>query len=264
MNTLMWKRRLSALYPISSYKPRKIILLYHSVGNTPWAMPGHQFSEQMQWLVDTCEVLSLNELIHSKAGEKIQVAITFDDGYACLHDFAASILESKKIPAFIYLNTGWISETSFNRYPSDAGLGHYSGEHFLTWEEVSILHKQGWEFGSHGVNHLDLTCCSTDHAYKELLFSKKDLEARLKKNVGHFAYTWGRHNANLRKTVQSVGYSHAVAAHHEPLSHKMNAFAIPRMNIANEYSFHDFKAIVSGKWDFLGLIHKFKRLSKNN
>ena len=37
-------------------------------------------------------------------------------------------------------------------------------------------------------------------------------------------------------------------------------FALPRMNIANEYSLDDFKQIVQGKWDYLGLIHKLKGL----
>ena len=44
------------------------------------------------------------------------------------------------------------------------------------------------------------------------------------------------------------------------MTNQTDLFAIPRINISNEYSLADFKNIIRGKWDFLGLFHWVKRL----
>ncbi len=262
MNSLKWKRRISQI-PLFFFQKnsfRKVILIYHAVGNGPWAISSNAFKKQIQWLAKNCDIVPLTKLVADNAKkEKTQVAITFDDGYACLYDIVLPILQAENAVATVYINTGWISENDQLRMASNPNLGHYPGEDFLTWNEVEILDRAGWEIGSHGVNHLDLTRQAVSIVQEELRNSKLQIENKLQKKCEHFAYTWGRHNAHLEDQVNQVGYVYAVAAHHAPVRFSDNILTLPRMNVAVEYSQEDFENIIKGRWDFLGQIHKLKK-----
>lgn len=260
MSTLLWKRRIGNLYPTPNPCGRKVILIYHALGHGPEALPLQKFQEQMEYLQAHCEIVPLDSLLNTtNIGEKIQVALTFDDGYASVYDFAAPFLQTAHLPATVYLNTGWISENTAQRKASDASLGHTAGEFFLTWPEAIDLANQGWEIGSHGVEHLDLTKQPAALIQTELLHSKQEIESRLDRLCLHFCYTWGRHHQALRKAVAETDYQFAVAAHHAPVKSREDPFALPRLHVANDYSLNDFKNIITGKWDFLGIIHRLKR-----
>ncbi|HLB41967.1 MAG TPA: polysaccharide deacetylase family protein [Gammaproteobacteria bacterium] len=253
------KRQLGKLW-VASPKGRKIILLYHSIGNSTWALSEKIFNNQIDWLCDHCEVLSLTELINVKPSTNIQVALTFDDGYVTLHQHVAPKLLDKKINGTAYINTGWIAENQNNRSQSVAKLGHYPDESFLIWPEVKSLYTAGWEIGSHGVNHYNFSQMAYGLMQKELSLSKTHIEEKLKIDCLHFAYPWGRYSKNVKQFAHIIGYRDAVAGYHAPLSGCPDLFALPRLNIAKEYSFNDFKNIIFGKWDYLGIIHKIRGL----
>lgn len=260
MNTLIWKRWIGKLYPTPRHSGRKVILIYHAVGKGPEALPSEKFQQHVKWLQEYCEVVSLNTLLtHPNTGKKIQVALTFDDGYESIYRLAFPLLLAAKMPATVYLNTGWISESTMHRKISDANLGHTAGEYFLTWPEVTELANQNWEIGSHGVDHLNLTQQPLEVIHSELLHSKQQIESHLQRSCQHFCYTWGRHHQLLKNAVSDLGYQFAVAAHHAPVTAQEDRFALPRLHAANEYTMTDFKNIVLGKWDFLGMIHRMKR-----
>lgn len=260
MNSLVWKRRIAKFYPsfTSFANWRKVILIYHSVGKGPWAISESLFQKQIEWLKINCDILPLTELLtHSSSNPNIQVALTFDDGYACLYDTVLPILNAANAVGTVYVNTGWIDQQS--RKASCAELGHYPAEQFLTWNEVLALDEAGWEIGSHGVEHIDLTKQSADMMRKELCDSKKEIEQQLRKSCHHFAYTFGKHSKLVRKAVSEANYCYAAAAHHQSLSQKNNKMALPRLNIESGYSMDDFRNIVFGKWDFMGFIHRIRQ-----
>lgn len=144
MPRLELKRKLGKIWPATP-SDRKIILLYHSIGDSDWAMAKHFFRDQIHWLYDHCKILPLADLIVAKPSSEIQITITFDDGYQSLYETVHPILTEKKIPATVYLNTGWIGENDSERRSSVAKLGHYPNEYFLTWPEVKTLNEAGWD-----------------------------------------------------------------------------------------------------------------------
>ena len=235
---------------------RKIILLYHSIGEGPWALPKSEFRRQIDWLSNNATLISLDGLL---AGENIdgrpRVAITFDDGYASLRDAACDVLRESGANATVFLNTGRIGKKS--RTPSDAGLGHYPGEQFMSWQDVVDLVANGWTVGSHGVEHLDLTAAADDIARQQLRLSKETIERELSAPCANFAYTWGRHTPRLRQLVEEAGYRHAFSGRHGPLLADSDRFALPRVAMSNDYSLDDLRAIVAGDWDYIGWIQKF-------
>lgn len=262
LNSLLWKRHIAKFYPaISKFQhSRKIILLYHSVGDGTWAITEDTFLQQIHWLKNNTRIVSLTELltIPFKKNE-IQITITFDDGYSCVYEKVLPILNMENITATVYINTARIANCVKTRQASNLDLGHYPGEYFLTWDEVKQLDKQGWEIGSHGVEHIDLTQQDITRVRLELSQSKKSIEDQLKKKCIHFSYTWGKHSHKIRQAIVEAGYRFAAAAHHAPLSNRANQRVLPRFNVDRNYSLGDFENMIVGKWNFLGLIHEIKK-----
>lgn len=255
VDSLRWKRQLGTLLSLRrSRRPRRLVLLYHAVGTGPWALDPAGFRAQMLWLSAQARVYSLDDLLASSAERPLQVALTFDDGYASLVDIALPILAELGLTATVYLNTAWIGDGL--RRPSDPRLGHYPGETFLSWSDVGRLFAAGWMIGSHGVEHLDLTNTAPAMTDRELLDSRHTIGSRLGTDCRHFSYTWGRHTESLRRRVDAAGYRFAAAAHHAALSPDDDLLMFPRVNIDRNYSLDDFKAIVRGDWDYLGWIQR--------
>ncbi|MCX7121862.1 MAG: polysaccharide deacetylase family protein [Gammaproteobacteria bacterium] len=265
MNTLAWKRLIGNIYPTSFkvFKTRKIILIYHAVGNSPWAIPPAVFKEQIQWLKSHCKIVPLTQLLTDNGNQNtIEVALTFDDGYSCLYNKVLPILQDSDATATVYINTGWMGDCEKSRKNSHPNLGHYPDETFLIWDEVKSLAKNGWEIGSHGVDHIDLTAQPSESIKKELENSKIDIERKLQKPCVHFAYTWGKHNVLVQNEVRAAKYQFSVAAQHGIITQQDDLLVLPRMNIAREYTIKDFSAVITGRWDYLNYIHQIKKKLK--
>ena len=92
------------------------------------------------------------------------------------------------------------------------------------------------------------------------LGSRSHIESELGGECDTFAYTWGRYSVRLRKLAVEAGYRYAFSGRHGPVDVNGDPMTIPRINISNDYTLDDFKAIVHGDWDYLGWIHRFKGL----
>lgn len=252
--SLIWKRRLGKIHSWFSLRDRSrdVILIYHSVGGGPWSTSKEWFKQQMEWIAQYTEVVSLDDLLNvsqPKMASKIRVALTFDDGYRTLHDVVAPLLSQYGFPATLYLNTGEIREDEHQS--SSTGQGHYPAEEFMLWSEVEDLLRQQWTIGSHGRRHLDLTVQPATVIAEQLTGSKREIATRLGQECRHFSYTWGRHNSLVRKLVAEAGYKSAVAGHHAALAKTDDPLMLPRLDVRKEYKLEDFAALVCGDWDYL-------------
>jgi peptidoglycan/xylan/chitin deacetylase (PgdA/CDA1 family) len=242
--------RLYARYP--QPRQRRIVLLYHALGSSPFALEETAFRAQMEWLASVADIVPLSRLLVDSSLTSLQAAITFDDGYASLHTGALPVLRGACVSAF--LNTGWIGTHA--RKASDPTLGHYPNESFLLWREVEDLAAAGWDIGSHGVDHLDLTQQPDGVVRAQLHESRARIEEVLSACSPVFSYTWGRHTPHLRRMVAEAGYTYAVAGVHGAVTAHSDPMAIPRIDIANTYTLDDFKAIVRGDWDYLAWLQR--------
>ncbi len=259
---LEMKRRIGRLTKRLAFpQPRRLILLYHAVGTSAWAMQTQLFRRQMEYLAGAANLLRLDGLVKPINAEPLQIAITFDDGYASLHDIVRPIARDLGIRPAVFLNTGWISD--HERRPSRPDLGHYEGEAFMSWCDVEALAKDGWQIGSHGVEHVDLTRQSNERVKTELEQSKGAIETRLSLPCEAFAYTWGRHSAAVRAHVRQAGYQTALTTMHAPLGDADDLLRLPRIDVHSGYSFEDFVAVVNGDWDYLGWIQATRALASS-
>lgn len=95
------------------------ILSYHSVahaGEAPFIAPWNHldpavFAEHLEFLHRHRQVISMSDLVESVAAgrepDPRSVCITFDDGYADNFTVAAPLLERHRMPATLYLLTGY-------------------------------------------------------------------------------------------------------------------------------------------------------------
>ena len=256
---LAWKRRLGQIFQwLSRQGDRRVILIYHSIGPTPFGLPEQAFRAQIGWLIANAKVVTLEEVLDGSSVAGLAVAITFDDGYHSVFEHAAPILKNAELAASVYLNAEWIGDGQ--RRPSDSNRGHYPGEEFLLWDEVRALCDMGWIIGSHGADHVDLTRLPDTDVHMQLRQSKAAIEERLGTGCSHFAYTWGHHNRRVRTAVAQCGYSWAVAGLHGAVSAKCDRYAIPRIDIRRDYELDDFIAVVTGKWDYLKFLQLTRRV----
>jgi peptidoglycan/xylan/chitin deacetylase (PgdA/CDA1 family) len=93
-----------------------MILIYHRVAEAnvdPWAInvsPAH-FVQQLQVLNTIANPVSLRDLSSAKSDRELPprpVCVTFDDGYADNLYAAKPALEAYRVPATVYVTTGYL------------------------------------------------------------------------------------------------------------------------------------------------------------
>jgi len=98
--------------------PRLLVLLYHRVlpkiEFDPFraTVSEKTFSRQIDMLANTYPIISLNDAIRQcqtqRIKSKVQVVLTFDDGYLDNYEFAFPILQKKGLTAAFFLSTAYI------------------------------------------------------------------------------------------------------------------------------------------------------------
>ncbi len=89
------------------------VLTYHGLIDEPLAVPDScflsldRFERQMEYLVNHFDVVHLEDAFEAgcRRLSKPLACVTFDDGFASVHDFALPVLERLRIPATVYLVT---------------------------------------------------------------------------------------------------------------------------------------------------------------
>lgn len=197
-----WKLRLDR--PTIFTRP---ILLFHKVELTrEWGVnclrPEHfarliaGLNEQGFQSVNLEEVASMKPADWGK-----KVLLTFDDAYQGIYSHALPVLESFGYTAAIFVITGFVGKDN----AWDLNLGGKRFKH-LTWSQIQELAQRGFSFGSHTVNHPDLTRLSSRLVEFELKKSKEDLEDHLGKEVVYLSYPFGRFNRAVQEESVRQGY----------------------------------------------------------
>lgn len=258
---LIWKRRLGRIWrglPGSISTPRILVLTYHSVGPLERSISIENFAAQMQFLKDRAQVVALAQLLSPQPlPQGITCSVTFDDGYAAVYDHALPVLRSLGLTATVYLTAAAVGDENANGCLKDPGL--FPEQPMLTWPQVRDLDRNGIRIGSHLNRHVDLTRLSREPALVELTSSRKRIEDHTGSHCSDLSYPWGRTSPQVAAWAQECGYRSAVTSRHGPVVPGTSPFAIPRLDVRPEYTLDDFRAIVEGDWDYLGIAQAFRQ-----
>lgn len=178
------------------------ILMYHSISDRggATAIQPAVFSEQMRALAESeVPVVTLDDLAAAHDGRgKLpprSVIITFDDGFRDFIQTAWPVMRGHGFRPMVYLPTAFV--------------GRDEGWHgiamppraLMSWAEISLLSREGVDFGSHTVSHPNLDALPEDALIAELDRSKRTIEDRLGKPIRHFAPPYGLAGAAVRARI---------------------------------------------------------------
>jgi peptidoglycan/xylan/chitin deacetylase (PgdA/CDA1 family) len=175
-------------------------------------LPADRFARHMRMLRSRADVVGLTDgLARLEAGRPSRdlVAVTFDDGYREVYTRAWPVLRDLRIPATVFLPTGFMEGTS--PAPIRAGAADHGEPPVpLTWDQVGEMSGTGLvEVGSHSVTHTDYDRLSRDRAEEESAASRELLRARTGAAVEVFAYPRA---VVAHEDVVAAHYRYAVAA----------------------------------------------------
>jgi len=236
---------------------RLTVITYHQVvdpADDGSAVGIESFRQQMQYLRDTYEVVSLRDAVGRLAvggrPERL-VAITFDDGYLDNATTAAPIMRALGLPATFFVSTDMIS--SARPFPHDIKRGRRPQAH-MTWNDLRNLAADGFDIGSHTCSHADMGAIPLDEAVTELRMSRERLEMELKRPIRAFAFPYG-HPRNMRSDTIAAArreYDICCAADGGHNSTPVDPGRVRRIVISSGVSFLAFRALLEG-WPMLRL-----------
>lgn len=186
------------------------VLLFHKVDPiNEWGVTSlrpEKFAGLLGYLKEQgFQSLSIDQVSGFKPDEwGKKVLLTFDDAYAGIYTHALPVLESLGHTATIFVITGFVGKPN----TWDMNWGGKKFRH-LSWEQIRELAGRGFSFGSHTVNHPDLTKLSQRWLEYELKKSKQDLEDQLGREVVYLSYPFGRFNIEVQKEALRQGYQKA-------------------------------------------------------
>ncbi|MGB2698005.1 MAG: polysaccharide deacetylase family protein, partial [Candidatus Zixiibacteriota bacterium] len=98
----------------------------------------------------------------------------------------------------------------------------------LTWSQIKEMSKHGFSFGSHTVNHPDLTKLEKRYVEYELKRSREELEDVLAKKVDFVSFPFGKYNRMVEELAQNIGYRKAFTICSSSNDDDSNSFVLER------------------------------------
>ena len=187
---LSWIRNtLFRLYKI----PVARIIAFHDV-------PLHllnNFRANLEVLKNKTNVISLDELFaFNMSMRKLNVVITFDDGYRSWYEYVSPVLKELGLTATFFVSSGFVGQNKAgealflrkrlkNNGKTTGGLDE---------NKLRKLAEDGFDIGGHTRNHVNLyDSKSIDEIRREIVTDKELLEKMIEKKVDYFAYPFGLH-----------------------------------------------------------------------
>ncbi len=175
------------------------------------------FEANLRFLKRNTNVVSLDDFYSGRlSSEKINVAITFDDGYRSWVTDALPILNKLGLPATFFVSSGFVdlSEEDETDFISSKLITNQKITGGLSSEDVKRIAAEGATVGGHTLNHCNLSDLRDGvQLRREILEDKLRLENITGKKVNYFAYPFGAYRnseINLIEVLRESGYKAAV------------------------------------------------------
>jgi peptidoglycan/xylan/chitin deacetylase (PgdA/CDA1 family) len=210
------------------------ILCYHAVDprwESPLAVRPDDFGTQLRWLTRSRRVIPLDVAVDQLDARgrlpRGAVALTFDDGFASVHQHAWPLLRDAGVPSAIFPVTETLAEppqiVNWVDDPPAWPLPTMTADQILEMRDGGVL------IGSHTRTHPRLPDLSDAECGRELVESRERLESLVGGPVRHLAYPRGLNDARVRHLAEASGYRWAftLPERREPI----DRYGIPRIGI---------------------------------
>jgi len=241
-------------------KPVARFLAFHDI--LPEALS--QFRANICFLKRHTNVISIDDYFSGRTlSNKINVVITFDDGYKSWLTCAVPILKEFGLPGIFFITSGFIGlsledETEFVRLNLCKTLNNQRISGSLSTEEVKKIVEEGFTVGGHTLKHRNLGKLEDKAQLRyEIVEDKKRLEEITGAKIEYFAYPSGADfnpKTNLVRILTESGYKGAVTTVPGFNSKKSNPFLLHRELTGAMMPGRVFKARVFGNYDPIRLV----------
>lgn len=191
-------------------RPRARVLSFHDV---PERLQD-EFARKLEWLAGTCRVVPLAS-IHARTdldSSRLNVALTFDDGFREHATFVAPLLERLGLPATFFVPSGSLglsgeAAAAFAR----GNLRRRGAFSFMDEADLASLSAEPlFEVGGHTVNHVDVAAVADPALLEqEIRDDKTALELLAGRELRWFAFPFGGPThvaAPALSAIQDAGY----------------------------------------------------------
>jgi peptidoglycan/xylan/chitin deacetylase (PgdA/CDA1 family) len=210
------------------------ILCYHAIDQrwqSPLAVRPHDFGRQIRWLIRYRRMFPLDAAVDRLDARgrlpRGAVALTFDDGFASVHDHAWPLLRSAGAPCAIFVVTEtFATPPQIVNWVDDPPSWPLST---MTADQVLEMRDGGVVVGSHTRTHPRLPDLSDAECRREMVESRERLEDLVGGPVLHLAYPRGLNDARVRRLAEASGYRWAftLPESREPF----DRYGIPRIGV---------------------------------
>jgi peptidoglycan/xylan/chitin deacetylase (PgdA/CDA1 family) len=183
------------------------VLIYHQVGGR-WPDEGDldqgAFTAQMD-LLAAHRVVALDQALAELAAgdERPKVVLTFDDGFADVHETAWPLLAARHLPFTVYLASAYMG----SQLRWEGSTGAHPGR-ALSWPQVCELIASGLcTVGNHTHTHVAPEALTE----AELDACTAAIESHTGVTPSHFAYPWGVAQTSMEPALRSRFRSAATA-----------------------------------------------------
>jgi peptidoglycan/xylan/chitin deacetylase (PgdA/CDA1 family) len=212
-----------------------LVVCYHAVSprwRSPMAVSPDVMRRQLEQILDRgYEAATFTRAVLDPPARRT-LAVTFDDGFRSVYDFALPVLRALSIAATLFVPTALIGQRDPFTWPglehaADGGdRGELAG---LAWDGVTELAAEGWEIGSHTRTHPRLTELGDRALATELHRSREECAAALDRPCDALAYPYGALDERVVAAAAEAGYR--AAASPPGLRYGHAALTFPRIGL---------------------------------
>ena len=247
-------------------KPVTRFLTFHDItpGNT------RCFEEKLLFLSRKTNVLNIDDFFLGRLSlSKINVVLTFDDGYKGWVTNGIPILKRLKLPAIFFVSSGFVglskeSESEFVRSKLFVKLPFREITGGLNSDELRMIVDEGFAIGGHTLNHSILSEIEDKNELKNEIYGDKvKLEKIIGKQINYFSYPSGAYQnskVDLVEVLKKSGYRGAVTILSGPNDFGSNPFLLCRELTNADMPLKVFKARVLGNMDAIQTMKKVQKM----
>lgn len=231
------------------------VLMFHSISPPGVyfdnAISVEDFSASLNYLSKNYSILKLTQRgdFVGYCPDKINVLLTFDDGFVDNFNVAAPIMKRLGISGVFFLIADCLKDGHVPRHiniKSDRKhVFDTSAYQTMTISQVRALLDSGMTIGSHGCAHPDYTAIDYHEGINDALVAKAQIQAVCDVSISAYAFPWGRFQDNQQNEL-GVHYQRIFTTNHG--FNKLDDIVFCRNEVAN---FQHLRCAVSGSLDFL-------------
>lgn len=240
---------IARLYRMTQKGPLVRVVVFHDVKDGEW------FERMIEYLKKRYHVLSPEAFMaYDLDDTKINVLVTFDDGYASWVERCAPVLKRHRVQAVFFVNSGLID--AYGNTEAQETYVHtrllLGPRDTLSWEGVRALQDAGHTIGGHTTTHARLSQVSEKVQREEVEGDQERISTCLGTPPVLFAYPFGRkgdYDDVSKHTVKEAGYIHAFTTEGRFVPIDGDPYAIPRLCLDDRLTERQLGRWIEGAYD---------------